>query len=380
MAMKRSAMLSSVGLALLALGCPGKPTDGEGREAPKVVARAVAPEEWEESLSLPAMAGPAATVNVVAKVPGRVAAWHCDEGALVAEGQVLLELDTRDLRTALRNAEAQAAMARAGLKAAEVQRDNVAKERQRLLELARTGSISPSDADRIEAGFQAAEAQVGVARAQLDMALAGLEFARRNLSEATVRAPVAGLVVKRMVDVGQETAPTSGMPLLVMQVIDPLKVEASAPEAWFSRLAPGQEATIAFDGIPGREFSGRLEMVGPVVDPASKMVRLRVAVPNVPGDDGRPLLVPGMSGSLHMRLAAGRVFVIPLNTVRREEGDEVVVLLAGEGDRVLERRLRPWRRDGLRMLVQSGLADGERLITVAPKDLAPGTVVRVSEP
>jgi len=166
--MKRSAMLSSVGLALLALGCPGKPTDGEGREAPKVVARAVAPEEWEESLSLPAMAGPAATVNVVAKVPGRVAAWHCDEGALVAEGQVLLELDTRDLRTALRNAEAQAAMARAGLKAVEVQRDNVAKERQRLLELARTGSISPSDADRIEAGFQAAEAQVGVARAQLD--------------------------------------------------------------------------------------------------------------------------------------------------------------------------------------------------------------------
>ncbi|MBP7127018.1 efflux RND transporter periplasmic adaptor subunit [Myxococcota bacterium] len=378
--MKRFAMRFPIGMALLALCCSARKDDGPGGEAPKVVARTLAPEDWQEALSLPAMAWPAATVNVVARVPGRVAAWHCEEGSLVTEGQALLELDTRDLRTALRNAEAQAGMARAGLKAAEVQRDNVAKERQRLLELAKTGSISPSDADRIEAGFQAAEAQVGVARAQLEMALAGLEFARRNLAEATVRAPVSGLVAKRMVDVGQETAPSSGIPLLVIQVIDPLKVEASAPEAWFSRLAPGQEATVAFDGIPGREFGGRLEMVGPVVDPASKMVRLRVAVPNVPGQDGRPLMVPGMSGSLHMRLAAGRVFVIPLNTVRREDGEDVFVLLVGKEDRIEERRIRPWRRDGLRLLVQAGLAEGERLVTVAPKDLAPGTVVRVTEP
>jgi len=374
--MKRSAMW--FGLALLAVSCSQNKDDGKGRNLPKVAVRTLAMEDWEETLSLPAMALPAATVNVVARVPGRVAAWHCEEGALVTEGQVLLELDTRDLRTALRNAEAQAGMARAGLKAAEVQRDNVAKEHQRLMDLARTGSISPSEADRIEAGFQAAEAQVGVSRAQLEMALAGLEFARRNLADASVRAPVSGLVVRRMVDVGQETAPASGVPLLVMQVIDPLKVEASAPEAWFSRLAPGQEATLAFDGIPGREFQGRLEMVGPVVDPASKMVRLRVVVQNIPGDDGRPLLVPGMSGTLRMRLAAGRVFVVPLNTVRREEGDDVVVLLVGPGDRIEERRVRPWRRDGLRLLVQSGLTEGERLVTVAPKDIAPGAVVEAS--
>lgn len=377
----RLALAAAFGLAIAVpgQGCTKDPAqDAEASKTRRVTVKLLGLESWSEVLDIPATALGNATINVVAKVPGRVAAIVHDEGDYVMAGDTLIELDPRDLKTALAAASGQAAMARAGLAAAQVQRENLAKDHARLQELRKSGSISMAEAEKMEAGFQAADAQLGLARAQLDVALSGLEMSRRNLADAVVKSPVDGLVSRRSVDVGQETSPAAPLPLVVLASVDPLFVEGSAPEYVLGRLRDGMPATVTFDGLPDRSFPGVLDLVGPTVDPVSKMVRVRVKVGNPAPADATRRLVPGMSGMIRLVPEEGRYFVIPLNTVRRQEGELLVLLFVDADGRVAERKVRPLRRDGLRFLAREGLEEGLRLITAGPKDLEPGSAVEVA--
>ncbi len=331
---------------------------------------------WEERLQVPVTVAPAATVQVVARVPGRVREVRVREGDEVQAGQTLVLLDTRDLSLAVRQAEGQVALARATLRAAMAQRDTLAKDRARHEELAKSEAVSQGEMDRVQAQAEAADAQVGVARAQVQVAEAALALARKALEDARVTAPVEGLVVKRGVDVGQETSPGTGVPLVTLATMDPVFVEGSVPEHVFGRLRIGMEAVVRLDGLPGETFRGTLALVGPTVDPVSRMVRIRVVVPN-PRIEGRRRLAPGMSGVVEVVPERGRYFVVPTNAVRRQEGDRLVVLLVGEDGRVTERAVQPVRKEGLTFLVSEGLAEGERLVTAGPKELHAGDEVEV---
>lgn len=345
---------------------------------PKVTARRLSTEIWREKLEVPATVMPDATVNVIAKVPGRVKAVLVDEGREVTAGDLLVELDTRDLAIAVRAAEGQVQMAKAGLEAAQVQKDNLSKELARSDSLHKSGALSKGDFDKIEAAYKSACAQVEVARAQLQVALAALDTARKNLSDARVAAPLTGVVVKRMIDPGQETSPMSPTPLMVLASVDPVKVEANVPEAVLGRLRTGMDAEVVLDGLPTQAFRGTVELVGPTVDPVSKMVRIRVRVPN-PRDEttGTRRITLGMSGIIRLVPDEGRYFVVPLNTVRREEPDGLVVLIVLPDSTITERKVRPLRREGLYFIASEGLAEGEFLVTAAPKEIQPGTAVEV---
>lgn len=367
-------------LALAVLsGAPACQKDDPGNQAskkPKVGVRPLVLEDWADRVEVPATVLPAATVNVIARVPGRLAEVRADEGAEVAQGDVIAVLDPRDLRIAVQAAEGQAAMARAGLDAATVQRDNLARDGKRFAALKQTGSVSESEAEKLDAALRAAEAQVGVAKAQLQVAQAGLEAARRNLSDATVKAPIDGVIVKRTFDVGQETAPAAG-PLVILAAVDPLRVEGSAPEAVMSRIAAGAPARVRLDALPGETFEGTVELVGPAVDPLTKMVRVRVALPN-PVVDGRRRIAPGMSAVVSVTPEQGRYFSLPLNAVRRQDGDRLVILVAGEDGTVREKKILPVRKEGLRFLALDGLAEGDKLVIAAPVELEAGTAVDVT--
>ena len=370
--------LTALSLVAAAAGCTQGATEDAAAKRPRVTVKPLALEAWAEILDVPATATGNATINVFARVPGRVAAIVHDEGAYVKAGDVLFELDPRDLKTALAAATGQMAMARAGRTAAQVQRDSAARDHARIQELRRTNSISTADADKMEAGFNAAEAQLGLAQAQVDVAQSGQDMARRNLEDAVVKAAVDGLVSRRTVDVGQETSPAAPMPLAILAAIDPLFVEGSAPEYVLGQLHEGMKSTVTFDGLPDRTFIGTVDLVGPTVDPVSKMVRVRVKVPNPAVVDGGRRLVPGMSGMIHLVPLEGLYFVLPLNAVRRQEGDRMVLLFVGDDGIVTERKVTPLRRDGLRFLVREGLEEGLRLVTAGPKDLNAGALVDVA--
>lgn len=378
--MKPSARLAwgvLAAVAVLLAACSREPDAArDGPHRPRVTVESLRLRDWEDRVMVPVTVAPAATVHVVARVPGRVREVRVREGDEVRAGDPLVLLDTRDLVLAGRQAEGQAALARASLRAAVAQRDTLARDRARFEELAKTGSVSQGEMDRIQAQSEAAEAQVGVARAQVQVAEAALALARKALEDARVTAPVDGLVVKRGVDPGQETSPAAAAPLVVLAGVDPVHVEGSVPEHVFGRLHAGMEASVRFDGLAGETFRGVVTLVGPTVDPVSRMVRVRVVVPN-PRDQGRRRLAAGMSGVLEIVPQAGRYFVIPMNAVRRQEGDRLVVFLVGDDGRVVERAVRAVRKEGLTFLALEGLSEGERLVTAGPKELHAGDEVEV---
>jgi len=339
-----------------------------------VIVRTLALQAWSERLQVPATVVSPALVTVLPETKGRVSELHADEGDEVAAGALLAVLETDDVDLARRQAAGQVAMARAGFTAADVNRQNLARQFERFEALKKAGSVPDAEYDNVKAGFQAAEAQLGVARAQVSVAEAALATVDKALADARVTAPIAGLVVKRGLNVGDEAIPLSPVPFFVLAGADPLYVEGSAPEHALGRLRPGMPARLTFDGLPGEVFDGAVKLVGPTVDPATKTVRVRVEAAN-PRVEGRRRLAPGLSGILEVVPEEGRFFVLPLNTVRRQEGAQLVVLLVGSDNKVVERRLTPLRKEGLTFLALEGLTEGERLVLAAPKDLQAGAAV-----
>lgn len=364
-------------LAALLLAACAKPAavDPDATQAtPRVIVRNLVLQAWSERLQVPATVVSPSLVTVLPETKGRVRELHADEGDEVAAGALLAVLDTDDVDLARRQAAGQVAMARAGVAAADVNRQNLARQFERFEALQRTNSVPDAEVDNVKAGFQAAEAQLGMARAQVSVAEAALATVDKALADARVTAPIAGLVVKRGLNVGDEAIPMSPVPFFVLAGADPLYVEGSAPEHALGRLRPGMPARLSFDGLPGQVFDGAVKLVGPTVDPATKTVRVRVEAAN-PLVEGRRRLTPGLSGVIELVPEEGRYFVLPLNTVRRQDGAQLVVLLVGADNKVLERSLTPVRKEGLTFLALEGLAEGERLVLAAPKDLQAGATV-----
>lgn len=362
--------------ALALLYCSGPKEEQAPKERPRVTVQPLRRQDWAEKVVVPVTVTPAAMVYVVARVPGKVRQVRVEEGDEVEAGDVLLVLDTRDLAIAVRQSEGQVALAKANLQAARVQRDTLEKDFRRFQELEKSRSVSAGDLEKLEAQFKAAQAQVELAEAQVKVAEAALALARSQLQDAVVRAPIGGVVVKRGVDVGQETAPGSANPLVTLAAIDPVRLEGSVPEYLLGRLTPGMEVMARFDSIPDETFSGKITLIGPSVDAISRQVRVRVEMEN-PKSNGKRRLILGMSGTLEITPASGQYFIIPLNAVRRQEGENVVLFFVDKSNKVYEKAIRPLRKEGLKFLALEGLDEGEFLVTAGPKELAAGDIVEV---
>lgn len=369
-------LLKALIVGLLLLGCQKAQESKDGQTRPRVTCLPLRLKEWENRVVISATAIPKATVQVVAKVPGRIKEVKADEGDEVRLGDPLLVLDTRDLALAKRQAEAQVLVSKAALEAAEVQRETLEKDLLRFSDLSSRGSVTKGELDKVKAAFDAQVAQVKVAKAQLKAAETALAQATLALKDAVVRAPIDGIVIKRNVDVGQETSPLASGPLMVLAQVDPIFLEGQVPETFFGSIREGLEARVRLDGLQGATFSGKVVLVGPSVDPATKMFRVRVSLSNPKGEGGRRI-VPGMSGIIEVTGDKGRYFVIPMNAVRRQEGKDLYVFIVGEDHKVLERKVTPIRKEGLYFLALEGLKEGELLVTSGPKELKEGQVVEV---
>ena len=113
-----------------------------------------------------------------------------------------------------------------------------------------------------------------------------LEEAELNLAYADVEAPISGVIMQRMVEVG--TLVRSNQELFFIADMDPLLVRIFVPERRMYQLKPGQGATVAVEALPGRIFEGKIRMISPRVDPESGTVKVTLEVP------ASGMLKPGM--------------------------------------------------------------------------------------
>lgn len=390
-------MLLLLALSLLALVALGL-WRWRGPLVPAVVAQQA---PLVRSLQFSARVATASRVDLGSTVTGRVLRVAVIEGADVKAGELLVQLESDELRAGLGQASAteqQAAARLAGLRstgrsgaqAGVAQADSVLlaarADLQRTQELLARGFVSPARLDEAQRVVAVAQAQqdaaralrqangdggtdVAQARAQLALASAATAAARARLGQATLSAPADGRVLARLVEPGQIVQP--GKALLSLALAGPHQLVAQVDERYLQQLQVGQAAGVRADAFPDQLFAARILRIAPLVDAQRGAVEIKFSLPQVPA-----FLREDMTLSVEVETARReRTLVLTLDALRSDDASRSAasVWLARDG-RVEARVVQLGLRTLDAVEVLQGLAAGDVvLLAGAP---APGSRVR----
>ena len=207
---------------------------------------------------------PVTVATVKSKLAAEITQVHVKEGERVSAGQLLVTLDTGDLKARLDALLASVAEARARLSLATKNQDT----NQQLLA---KNFISQNAVDATQSGVDVAQANVKAAEAQA-------AIASRAVADARVRAPFSGIVAKRMVNGGEKVSPDS--PLLQIVDLSQMEIEAPVPVAEIALIKLGQDISFKVDGFDDRAFNGKVGRINPVAEPGTRAISVFVTLPN----------------------------------------------------------------------------------------------------
>ncbi len=346
-------------------------------------------------------------VSVSSEVEGVVREILFQKGDRVHKGQVLLRLDERELRLALRDAQARLRRSEANFEKMKhltrTQELKVARRNEELrrAELAEAVSryerakrlftekvISRSEYDRAEREMKVARAALrmateerklaeeGARKEDIEAAAAALEqdraavaLARKKLADATIRSPIDGRAVEREVEEGELVR--KGTAVAELAELARVKVRADVSESEVVRLKLGERLALTVDALPGQSFEGSISYIGAVADEKTRTFPLELSLPNPEG-----LLRAGMVARVAIPLERLEEAVLISQTALVERGGSQGVFVVKER-RAQFRPLRLGRRLGARVQVLSGLNPGERYVTRGMEDLTDNALLEV---
>jgi membrane fusion protein, multidrug efflux system len=286
-------------------------------------------------------------VTVSAEEGGVVRQLFVERGSAVAAGQPLARIDERVHRAQYERLTAEASLA-----------TETYQRQRRLWEEEGIGS----EMNYLRARYQAQAAR------------AALEEVRIRLERTVVRAPIAGIVDARLVEVGSMVAP--GTPVARVVESSRLRVTGGVPERFAAEVRAGSAIQVEFDGVAG-SVDGVVQHVGATLNSASRTFPIEVAVANPQGR-----VRPGMVANLRIARSAERQAVrIPQEAVqRREQGHVVFVAVERDGELVAQRRdVVLGSSAGGRVVVDAGVEAGDLVIVVGQQQVAPGDRLQLVE-
>lgn len=207
--------------------------------------------------------------RVVAQREGVITAVDVQQGDKVKAGEVLAQLDPRAARIAMDGAKAQAEQARAQLAQVKAGLDEAKRRAPRIAEAARAGAASGDAADAARNEVASLQAQADSAKAAVDAARQHVEAAQLDLDARTLRAPVAGRIVRRDAQVGEVVSSTSGAALFVILPDRPRIVRAEVDADDADRIKPGMRAQVVRDTGEGPTWTAKVLRVGEVLGPGA---------------------------------------------------------------------------------------------------------------
>jgi RND family efflux transporter MFP subunit len=257
---------------------------------------------------------------VATKVPGRVVALGKRIGDPVRNGEEIARLDDAEYRQAEAEARANLDIAKAGLEEARASLALDEKELARARSLRERDLISDADVDNARSTFEAQKARTQLAEAQVSQRQAALEASRIRLGYTRLLAAEPGYVGERLVDEGA-LLPVNAAVVSVVG-LDTVFVRASVIERDYGSIRPGQEAQVEVDAFPGRRFSGRVSRLAPVLKEEARVAEMEVVVPNAGHE-----LKPGMFSRVRVVIAAeDAAQCVPAAAVVRRDGHDAVYM------------------------------------------------------
>jgi len=345
--MTNKSLLSLLLLSLLALnGCNDKGDGPRAQQAlpeARVAVEAVAPGAIPSRLELVATLQATEQATVAARVNGQVTLLPVEVGSQVAKGALLVKIGAAEIAARAASAETLLTQARRNL-----------EREAKLLEV---------DASTRETVRRLQE-QVEVSKAAYDEARTMLEY-------TTIAAPFAGTVTAKMVEVGDLA--TVGIPLLRLENVS-LEAVAQVPEQTVRSLAPGQNLLVSVP-TAGLEVEAKISEIAPTVDPASRTVRVKLALP----------LNPGLHGGQFARVQFSTGHAATLSvaaTALRHNGQMEQVFVAEDGKarlRLVRSGARLGEGKSTRIEILTGLRAGDRVILDPPVTLRDGQPLVIAD-
>jgi membrane fusion protein (multidrug efflux system) len=289
----------------------------------------------------------------------------------VKAGQILATLEAREFSLQVEQAEASLRMARETQARTRAEQDEAKANGERAEELYRRELISAQERDRWRTQYRVTQALAQSSAADIQRMEAALGVARKKLRDATIRAPIAGAVAKRHVNVGEFVK--DGAALFTLVVSDPLKYTGTVPERYAPELRVGQTLQLTVEAYPGQSFAGQVTRVAPAVDVQTRGLSLEARVPN---PEGR--LRPGFfaKGAVLTRRDDAVAFV-PAEAVTYFVGITKVFVVVDS--KAQERLVKPGTRQGGLVEILDGVKPGEVVATTNLAQLFNGAPVTVVE-
>jgi HlyD family secretion protein len=340
-----------------------------------------------------------ARVDIGSVITGRVARVLVEEGARVAAGQALLELESSELVAALRQAEANeqharvrvATVAEVGLATAneslaqaQATLDWAERELRRYQDLLAEGILSRARFEEVERSYriaksqhEAAQTQVKAQRqsgaqtreavAKLSEAGAARELAAAKLAQTQLRASAASTVLIRQVEPGDIVQP--GKTLLILATAGETRITAQIDEKNLPYLKVGETALASADAFPDAKFSAELYYLAPSVDAERGTVEARFRIPDPPAHLRADMTLTVEVRATHKEHA----FVVPLEAVRGASNGTPMLLTVQDG-KVVSQPVAVGLQAGGNVEILRGVRAGEHVVVNAA--VTPGTRVR----
>ena len=261
---------------------------------PETISSAMAQEQkWQDTLSAVGSISAAQGVTVASDVAGTVTEIAFESGAVVGKGDLLVRLDTASEAAQLRAAEAEVELTQLNT--------------DRLHKLRESNVVSQSELDTAEAGLKQKQANADQIRAVIE--------------KKTIRAPFAGRLGIRLVNLGESLEERK--PIVSLQSLVPVYGDFSLPQQALSLLATGLVVQVSSDAYPGEKFTGAVTAINPELDAITRAVRLQATFANT-----NQLLRPGMFARMEIVLPGEQtVLAVPATAILSAPfGDSVYVI------------------------------------------------------
>lgn len=275
------------------------------------------------------------------RIQGTIDKLLVREGTKVSKGQLLIQLDSRDLQADLARAHAEVENAKAHL--------------DRMNQLYATDAVSKQEMENAIRGYRVAEANRKAVEAQL--------------SYTAVRAPFDGVITEKKVEAGELASP--GQPLLKMEDPQRLRLEATVAEGDLRSVSRGDKISVVIDALGGQALVGAVSQILPAGDPHTHTFTVKVDLPKTAG------LKTGMFGRFQLDKGATQAILVP-STAVVERGELSSLYVVGADQIARLRWVKLGRRFDKHVEILSGINEGERVLTDGSRGVD-GAVVQVVE-
>ena len=306
---------------------------------------------WQSSLRSVGSVVAVNGANLSAEIAGIVDSLHFESGEDVPAGTLLVVLRPNNDPAVLAQLQAAAAL------------DQITYDRD----------VKQFHADAIS------QAQVDTDRANLAAAAAQVQAQQALIAEKQIRAPFAGRLGIRQVDVGQYLP--VGTQIVTLQQLNPLYVDFFLPQQALSQLSVGQTVQIGIDAFPGENFSAKISAIDAVVDSATRNIQVRATLPN-----DNLMLRPGMFATVNVGVGAPQDFVtLPATAISYNPYGDTVFVADHATDKLgkaelVARQVFVTTGDtrGDQVSILSGLKPGETVVTAGQLKLRNGALIAIN--